>query len=548
MASITSWTRLEPRARGNDMAPSLEARVHDPLWLLGRQWQVGEFQGEDAGSPVVARLRGRADRLTSWRAGADAMAPVLPLETAMPLEALIECEEPAPDVRLAAETGLHAVRRLKVAGLDRYAELLPAACPLVVPGDADPGALRYLGLMAGRAPDGDLLAATVRTVGWPAVLAPDADDEGPLLTALWDWLHWYDALVQRPAAEQSTWQASRVEYGAAIGVGVDGEQVGLSLAEYSGGTLDWDDVRLGAAVPGSSTASEDITVASLASPATYPGMPVRRWWQFEDARINLAGLEAGPEDLTRMLVVEFAVVYGNDWYVLPVEVPVGSVTTVHSLVVLDTFGEVTLVERVNDPGWSMFEVSGVEAVPGNELRWNRLFVPPTVTGGLEGESIEEVLLSRDEQANLAWAVERVVAGLAGDRIDRFAQWQARRAAQPDQGPDQGNPALPAYRLASEVPDHWIPLLPHEVSPGRVELRRGAIRGPDGAPVQPAGRVLEPGQPLAFAMEEVPREGVRVTRSWQYARASDGRGVLWLGRRVSPGRGEADSGLRFDRLV
>src|SRR5215831_17451451 len=57
-SSITSWTRLEPHCRDADMRTSLGARVFDPLWMLTRQWQVGEFQAEDAGMPVMARLRG----------------------------------------------------------------------------------------------------------------------------------------------------------------------------------------------------------------------------------------------------------------------------------------------------------------------------------------------------------------------------------------------------------------------------------------------------------------------------------------------------------
>ena len=96
MASITSWTRLEPRARGNDMRPSLEARVHDPLWLLGRQWQVGEFQGEDTGTPVQARVRATSATLsrqhfgelsatnnTSWRYAPSRLSTPPPW-TAMP--------------------------------------------------------------------------------------------------------------------------------------------------------------------------------------------------------------------------------------------------------------------------------------------------------------------------------------------------------------------------------------------------------------------------------------------------------------------------------
>ena len=56
-ASITFWTRIEPYTRLDDIEDGLQARLHDPLWLLARQWQTGEFQGEDAGTPVQARVR-----------------------------------------------------------------------------------------------------------------------------------------------------------------------------------------------------------------------------------------------------------------------------------------------------------------------------------------------------------------------------------------------------------------------------------------------------------------------------------------------------------
>ena len=54
--SITTWTRLEPLPREGSMTRSLQAQVRDPLWFLTRQWQVGEFLGDDAGSPVQATL------------------------------------------------------------------------------------------------------------------------------------------------------------------------------------------------------------------------------------------------------------------------------------------------------------------------------------------------------------------------------------------------------------------------------------------------------------------------------------------------------------
>lgn len=560
MASVTSWTRLEPRARGNDMRPTLEGRVHDPLWLLGRQWQVGEFQGEDAATPIAARLRGRADLLTAWRAGPDAGDPTAPYDRATPLEVLVEREEPAPDARLAAETGQHLLRLLAAAGLASYTDALTSRWALTGPGaDADPAAdpdgHRYLSVMAGRVPDGDLVATAIRTSadGLPPDLAVNPLDVTDLRACVGAWLSWRDALVERPTGSR-TWQAPRLEYAAAAGVRVDGVDRSLVLAQYPGDGLDWHDFSLGSGpgIAGTGPASEDVVVATLAAPAGYPGMPARRWWQFEDARVDFGGIEAAPEDLARLLLAEFATVYGNDWYLLPVELPIGSLTAVSSLVVLDTFGDRTLVDRVDDPGWSMFELSLDQARPGDERHWDRLFLPPTLGTWLDGEPLEEVLLARDERANLAWAIERVAEGLAGGRVDRFAQWQARVAGEPTPAPAQrpSPDAPPVYRLQTDVPDHWIPLIPHEIAPGRTELRRGAVRRATPAGevrVEPLGRVLTPGQPLAFPEQEVPREGVTVTRSWQHARRPDGSTALWVGRRVRPGRGESSSGLQFDGL-
>lgn len=50
------WSRLEPRARQVDFADALAARIADPVFMLGRQWQFGEFAGTDGGSAIVATM------------------------------------------------------------------------------------------------------------------------------------------------------------------------------------------------------------------------------------------------------------------------------------------------------------------------------------------------------------------------------------------------------------------------------------------------------------------------------------------------------------
>ena len=53
---VRGWRRLEGRPRTVDFERALRAEVRDALWFLTRQWQFGEFRGEDAGSPVDARV------------------------------------------------------------------------------------------------------------------------------------------------------------------------------------------------------------------------------------------------------------------------------------------------------------------------------------------------------------------------------------------------------------------------------------------------------------------------------------------------------------
>ena len=77
------------------MRESVSARVFDPLWLLTRQWQVGEFQGEDAGMPVLARVRAHerdALALPPRRAARRTRQTQAPRYDphAMPLEAMVE--------------------------------------------------------------------------------------------------------------------------------------------------------------------------------------------------------------------------------------------------------------------------------------------------------------------------------------------------------------------------------------------------------------------------------------------------------------------------
>ena len=72
--TVTLWNRLEGRPRTVNFERALRAEVRDALWMLTRQWQAGEFRGEDAGSPVFAKLHVATTRLTRFRPGTAARA------------------------------------------------------------------------------------------------------------------------------------------------------------------------------------------------------------------------------------------------------------------------------------------------------------------------------------------------------------------------------------------------------------------------------------------------------------------------------------------
>jgi hypothetical protein len=48
--------RIENRSPEVDLERGFRAETSDPAWFLGKQWKLGEHQGEDASSPVVVHI------------------------------------------------------------------------------------------------------------------------------------------------------------------------------------------------------------------------------------------------------------------------------------------------------------------------------------------------------------------------------------------------------------------------------------------------------------------------------------------------------------
>ena len=583
MPSITIWTRLEadtaPPAdadaaeRDRLVSIGAQARVYDPLWLLGRQWQFGEFQGEDAGSPIQAEVRVEASPLTAYMpsvpmAGSRVTGAVYardPVSSApvVPLEALVEAE-PAlqghrPRLRQRAEAGMRLMRMLVDTGFGRYRAAFSNTYPFAVVAESelDAAGVVLQRTVAGRVVEAAALhrqlrisnpAGSTKAFVLPPAPAISVADRPAVAAVLANWLTWYEAGVVSEPAAVMPWVTERMEYRFAVAAPpFAGGQETVLVAPSYGGDLDWHsfnrlDGSSGTSLGAGGRAQVSPTATLIPARVRYPGMPSSRFWEFEDARVDLGAVSVEAGDLARLLLLEFALVYGNDWFVLPIEVVTGSICRVAALEIVDTFGQRRAIPSAaeGDAGRRsrLFRLT----TTGGDVTSDALLVPPLLGPALESRPVEQVRFARDEAANLVWAIERVVESPAGHPIDlRRAEPSPPRPAGAD------SPQL-EYRLMSALPRHWLPLVPPDAPAAPpLKLGLGAVLV-DGIvqPSSPRGRVVPPD--LLLAAEEVPRDGLDVARLYRHARWVDGSTRVWAARRRRPASGDVSSALQFDFLA
>ena len=534
---VRGWNRLEGRPRSADFERSLRAEVRDPLWFLTRQWQYGEFEGEDAGSPIDARIAFDTRMLDAYQTGDQ----TFPYDSHTPLEVRIE-REPVPfDLMLHMQAARVFERLLTERDVGPRLRDYVAAFGLDYDTDvagADVPEARAL-FEAGRnfLFDSARLIAAVRdgTHGARIAAFPTLTpaERGHLLDAGLALLAWYERTYAQPADEPSAWQPGRLAYAFACAAG---SAVRLSASNHRGGELEWHafDVT-------ESAEPAEPTVQALAFWPTgirFNGMPSPRYWEMEDARTAFGRLDVEPNDLAKLLLAEFLLLYSDDWCLLPLDLAIGSFTRIEGLLVTDVFGDHTLI-RAADRGadsewqrWSMFRLNG------DDNRRMGLLLAPTLRASLESPAIERVEFFRDEMANMVWAVEQRLASKLGEPSD----------------PELHAPALPfpetptgaRYTLGVTTRPNWRPFIPAHVpgSSRAVRLQRARLAG---QPHQPLSTILDVASPYFIAEEEVPRAGRTVTRSFQWARWVDGTAFLWIGRSSVFGRGEGSSDLQFDRI-
>ncbi len=550
-----SYQRLETSTIGTEVAPALRCEVADPLWFLGRQWQVGELQGEDGGRPVALKITSRAVGVSHIRGGTPASPrgrfrglAQAPLEPQIEGEARLDGPGRAMwSARLSAQLTRALIEGRAAAAV---IEELRRSFPLDVPDDLRPtdrllctkgfDALALLEAVA---------AGTQKLRGRAAgVVNRFAEQIGAELS------------VDAAAQELQTWDPEHQEYQFHLTTHARKDpQLTLDAAEYHGRRADWFTFDASPSKNFSRFLARQPAVVDevLASGIEFPGTPAARWWAFEDDEVSMAYLEGSDADLARAIVGGFVTTFGSDWLMAPVSARLGDLVSIEKILVTDSFGQVVDVPAMaaadhadnRTRPWRFFEISGDTAAA--EGRAPLLYIAPTAADILPGVDLERVLLAHDEVSNVGWAIEEVVESGFARAHDRTAE------VAPDSpsvgangGPDETSPMR--YQLDPSVPAHWLPLIPVRRTGDDLRWRqRGRVTPPADAPPgwgQARGRLLEPESRLLIHEEEIPRTGAEVVRRTRMTRANDGTPMVWVGRRKRLGNVQPSGVYLPDQII
>lgn len=537
METYPTWIRLHPESTDDTLATSVQARIHDPLWLLGRQWQLGELRHDGGATPIDVRVEGTSSPLTRLRGGlaAESTAGSVSIKAAeIPLEVLVEREKVSEtgldNLRLRTEAGLHLLRMLRAQGMESRGSFWVAESPFVRPGgDVDEDTREWFEMVEGRVPDAAGLPAAIRRRLAPGGSTPQIEaGEERILRA---WLKWAATRFDQSPSGPSTWDPEHVEYTfATAGMGATGEAV-LVAPEYVEGRLEWYDFEHASGSLGATGTPTPRRSFRVPAPLDFAGMPNPRFWTFEDPGVRFDQLEMlttvdTPPSPATLMVLDFALSYSDDWFLVPLALDAWTIFETTSVAIRDVFGDTTLAAPPVDR-WNMFRLDR-----HGSTGLSPLFLAAAPADANDGPPLEEVHLLADEVANVAWAVERLTPHPLGYSIETPSLPDAEDGATP--------PGLTWTLTPPSPPGNWFPLLP--VTIGRLAL--GVLW--NARNLKPAGRILaELRSPRLLHQEEVPPEGAQIVRRWQSARAIDGSLHFWIGRSKTPRRTDIAPAIRFD---
>lgn len=595
--TVTLWNRLEARPRANNFDRALKAEVRDALWMLTKQWQMGEFRGDDAGSPAFAKIQMATTNLTKYQAQNH---NVQSFDNDVPLEAKVEQkkipfrqagEDVSINIRLLmGRQWLKMISSgfpgLKAEYLQKFTFKVP-----------DPEDKMDATIIAHREAWQQMMAFSMRSMDGYALyeyfLADSSHTASNAISATTDavldelglnFVTWFKKLFLQPDQEENNaWDSAKMEYKFSVSAPDEISEKVMTADEYYHGHLDWynldiEPIKKELKRHDKTDPRTRETVSFFPVPVSFDGMPDTRWWKFEDGQVNFGDIKPNTSEISKLLFMEFGLVYANDWFLVPFTLPAGSIATVKGLSVTNVFGEKLWIDAAGKglesdwTRWNMFSLNK----KGNQERSadTSLLILPTVQKIQEGKPLEEVIFIRDEVANMVWAIEKKIPLVTGTpKNGAEAAYELTNFYQKILNDEVGvgtiipheieYKAAIRYQIMNSVPENWIPFIPVHVpgSSREVQLQRASMprilkndAAGNAKKIKPRTQLLREGLdeiPVAAYFiheDEVPRAGVRVYQTYQRARWYNGKVVTWYGSRKQTGRGEGHSGLAFDQIV
>jgi hypothetical protein len=504
------YSRLEPRRFDRDLEAGFASPVADPVWFLARQWQMGEHQGENTSSPVWVNytLASRAIKSADPRFD----------PTRIPAEAIVESEiddfwTMGRRVRIGKKLAGHP-------NVQGHPELLFY--------NPSPPYEAFHGHLDGRAAWRVRAALGLIDAEFGAEIPPDS-------TPAWS----PEDLLYQQTAESAF---------------VTDQGQKLTVQGHSGGRMDWYSVDAVAAeaAPPAGEPGEAIPTA-----LQYPGAPNSRWWEIEDAEVDLGGYAPDSAHTPTALLTDLIFSHSDDWFLFPVTARAGHVIRLATLEVTDAFGRVYKSQDQDDSGkplwlglhapedWTLFQVEGLSAE--DLVLWHVAELP------LESVPLERVQFGMDEESNLLWAVERTVDGreVESRKLDLPDPAAAPRFNNGKPSGDSRKEREYAYVPGQGMAPRWIPYEFDEVDGKRWLVQRRLVDLSRQKPMPFPGaeadvlQAAAPGLPHQITPLAIPSNGIEVERRWQLARDMSGAPVLWIQRQRRNLLSPPARRLRFD---
>lgn len=390
--------RLESDPRNEDPRPGAAAPLGDPMWLLGRQWWMGEMDFFDGGTPVSASITFGEDRFAR--------------ATGQP----VDPDRLIPSALLGSNNTTHWRDKL------RLCQSLLAHAEQTGQAEALAQAIVDLGDSFILAPEHPILRRLKenRRIDGARVLAAVKEDKLDLPDRFLELARGW-AVQQHVALD--AFNADRRAHGLQLVTQASGH-IGTSTA--AGPELHWSDLGGEPATGQIKTLSKPLARASL------PGQQPPRWWRYEDATLDWTAAPAGPSDLGQLLIAAAFAEQGQVQWRCEIETANNAIVLITKASVKDTFG----LEREAEDGrtdalrgWSMAEGA---------------FVLLARAPLLEGPLLEEASIRADAVDNLVWLEETTRRNDDG----HGAPWRPRSEHR-----DLAEPVL-ALRVAP--PENWIP--------------------------------------------------------------------------------------------